>query len=51
MKNLLDSFFSPDSSENPFFEKGYFLLKKKSGQRKLFFLFAKKAVLKKDCNE
>jgi hypothetical protein len=45
------AFFSPDSSGNPFFEKGYFLLKKKSDQRKLFFLFTKKAVLKKDYSE
>ena len=42
---------SPDCSGKPFLKNDYFLLKKKSDQRKLFYLFAKKGVFKKACSE
>jgi len=42
--------FSPDCSGKPFLKNDYFLLKKKSDQRKLFFLSAKKGVFKKACS-
>lgn len=44
------NFTSPDSSENSFLGKGYFLQVKKSDRRKLFFDLVKKAFYQKDCS-
>jgi hypothetical protein len=48
---MIDFFFSPDENENPFAGKLYFLLSKKSDQRKLLSRLIKNQFYKKDCNK